>query len=105
MAKDLSLRELIETPNDGYLYCVDVDNTIHYHNVLLVQPVDLPKEYLPSTDSFYEFEPIPTKDANELMTYELTIPYQERSRFEELLLKMGFPVSSLKKIVSRAAIF
>lgn len=105
MAKDLSLRELIDNPNDGYLYSVDVDNNINYHNVKLVQPIDLPEEYLPAADSYYEFEPIPAEDAEELMTYELTIPYKERSRFETFLLKIGFPVSSLKKVVTRAAVF
>ena len=105
MVKDLTLRELIETPNDGYLYCVDVDNDINYHNVKLVQPADFPEEYLPAKDSYYEFEPIPTEDAAELMTYEVTIPYKERGRFESFLLKIGFPVSSLKKVVSRATIF
>lgn len=105
MVKEISLRELIESPNDGYLYCVDVDDNINYHNVKLVQPANLPEEYLPSKDSYYEFEPIPSEDAEELMTYEVTIPYNERSRFESFLLKIGFPVSSLKKVVSRAAIF
>jgi hypothetical protein len=105
MAKDLSLRELIDSPNDGYLYSVDVDNDIDYHNVKLIQPADLPDEYLPANDSYYEFEPIPAEDATELMTYELTIPYKEHSRFEAFLLKIGFPVSSLKKVVSGAAIF
>ena len=75
MVKDITLRELIESPNDGYLYCVDVDNDINYHNVKLVQSEDLPEEYLPSKDSYYEFEPIPSEDAVEFMTYEVTIPY------------------------------
>ncbi|MBR3455962.1 MAG: hypothetical protein IKH26_11640 [Bacteroidaceae bacterium] len=105
MSKDQTLRELIKNPNDGYLYCVDVDDSINYHDVMLVQPDDLPEEYLPAEDSYYAFEPIPTEDASELMTYELTIPYKERSRFEEFLLKIGFPVSSLKKVVSHASIF
>ena len=42
MAGILSLLELIGSPNDGYLYLVDVDNNINYHNVKLVQPADLP---------------------------------------------------------------
>lgn len=105
MAKDISLRQLIEAPNDGYLYQVDVDNDINYHDVKLVQPADLPEEYLPTIDSYYEFEPIPADDAEELMTYELTIPYKEYSRFESFLHKIGFPVSSLKKVVSQAAVF
>lgn len=105
MAKAISLRELIENPNDGFLYCVDVDSATHYHNVKLVQPSDLSEQYLPAPDSYYEFEPLPTEGAAEMMTYELTIPYKERSRFEELFLKLCIPVSSLKKVVSRAAIF
>ena len=105
IGKEITLRELIETPNDGYLYTVDVDNEVNYHNVLLVQPSALPLEYLPEADSFYAFDPIPADDAEELMTYELTIPYKERTRFEELLHKIGFPVSALKKVVNNAAVF
>ena len=90
MVGDVSLLELIGSPNDGYLYLVDVDNDINYHNVKLVQPADLPEDYLPNADSFYTFEPVPAEDANELMTYELTIPYKERSRFEDILQKIGF---------------
>ena len=105
IGKVITLRELIEHPNDGYLYAVDVNNDINYHNVKLVQPSALPAEYLPETDSYYAFEPIPADDADEMMTYELTIPYKERNRFEEFLHKIGFPVSALKKVVGHAAVF
>lgn len=105
MAGKVSLRQLISSPNDGFLYQVDVDDAVCYHNVKLVQPADLPEDYLPAADSYYAFEPIPAEDADEMMTYELTIPYKDRSRFEEFLLKIGFPVSSLKKVVSTAAVF
>ena len=44
-------------------------------------------------------------DETVLMTYELTIPFKERTRFEEILHKIGFPVSTLKEIVGHAAIF
>ena len=99
------MRQLIDNPNDGYLYTVDVDNDVNYHHVKLIQPSALPEEYLPDQDSYYEFEPIAAEDAGELMTYELTISYNERNRFEELLHKIGIPVSTLKKVVSRAAVF
>lgn len=105
MAGELSLRQLIDSPNDGFLYQVDVDDAVRYHNVKLVQPTDLPEDYLPAADSYYTFEPIPAEDADEMMTYELTIPYKERNRFEKFLVKIGFPVSSLKKVVSTAAVF
>ncbi len=105
IGKELTLLELIENPNDGYLYSVDIDNNIHYHDIKLVQPSATPEDYLPEADSYYEFEPVPVEGARELMTYELTIPYNERTRFEEILHKIGFPVSALKKVVTRAAIF
>lgn len=101
----ITLRELIENPNDGYLYSVDVNNDITYHDVKLVQPSALPEDYLPEIESYYAFEPIPVDGAEEMMTYELTIPYKERSRFEEVLHKLGIPVSALKKVVSTAAVF
>ena len=101
----LTLRELLVSPNDGYLYCVDIDNHLKYHNIKLVQPSSIPEDYRPEADSFYAFEPIPAEDAEEFMTYELTIPYKERNRFEDVLGKIGFPISSLKKVVSHAAVF
>ena len=105
IGKLITLRELIENPNDGYLYSVDVSNDVIYHDVKLVQPSSLPETYLPEMESYYAFEPIPADDAEELMTYELTIPYKERSRFEDILHKIGFPVSALKKMVNHAAVF
>ena len=105
IGKEITLRELIQNPNDGYLYAVDVNNDIHYHDVKLLQPASLPEEYLPESDSYYAFTPIPADDAEELMTYEVTIPYKERTQFEEIIHKIGFPVSSLKKVVGHAAIF
>ena len=38
MAKDISLRELIENPNDGYLYQVDIDNDLNYHDPPSILP-------------------------------------------------------------------
>ena len=102
---ELALRQLIEQPNDGYLYSVDVDDNLRFHNVRLLQPSSLPADYLPDEDSYYAFEPIPAEDAEELMTYVLTIPFKERNKFENILHKIGFPVSSLKRIVSGAAVF
>ena len=101
----ITLRDLIENPNDGYLYTVDVNNDICYHDIKLIQPSALPEDYLPESESYYAFEPIPVDGAEEMMTYELTIPYKERSRFEEVLHKLGIPVSALKKVVSTAAVF
>ena len=41
IGKELSLLELIENPNDGYLYSVDVDNDLNYHNIILTKGLTL----------------------------------------------------------------
>lgn len=105
IGKSMTLRQLIEAPNDGYLYLADISNDLEYHNIKLIQPSTLPEDYLPEENSYYEFEPLPTEDAAELMTYELTIPYEERNRFEQFLQKIGIPVAALKKVVTKAAVF
>ena len=105
ITREATLRELISNPNDGYLYCVDVDNNMNFHHTKLVEPDSLPDDYLPDPDTYYEFEPIPSEEATELMTYELTIPFKEHNRFEDILNKIGFPVSALKKVATHAAAF
>ena len=54
VGKELSLRELIDNPNDGYLYSVDVDNDVNYHDVKLIQPSAIPEDYLPEPDLLLE---------------------------------------------------
>ena len=105
IGKKITLRDLMLNVSDGYLFTVDIDNELQYHNIMLTQPSELPDNYVPTKESYYEFEPIPTEDAAELMTYELTIPYQEHSKLEQLLSHLGIPVSSLKKMVKNTAIF
>ena len=105
IGKEVTLREMMESPNDGFLYCVDVNDDLVFHDAVLVRPSSLPDDYFPASDSYYEFEPVVADDATELMTYELTIPTKERNRFEDLLHKIGIPVSSLKKMATKAAVF
>lgn len=54
--KKIPLYEIIARPNDGFLYMVDIDDNIEYHDLKLVQPSSLPEDYLPEMDSFYEFK-------------------------------------------------
>ena len=105
IARQIPLRDVIAHPNDGFIYITDVDNDLKYNNIRLVQPEKLPDDYLPADDSFYEFEPIAANDAPEMMTYQLTIPFQEHSKLESMLSHIGFPISALKKIASTAAVF
>ncbi len=49
---------------DGFAYVIDIDNDIEWRSILLTAVADLPEEYLPERDAFYEpvgFEPYAEK--------------------------------------------
>ena len=56
--KEITLRQLILHPVDGFLYMVDIDNDLNYHHVMFVEPANLPTSYLPTENTYYKFEPI-----------------------------------------------
>lgn len=58
LAKDLTLRELILSPVDSTLYCVDVDVDDQYRSIFFLTPEDLPNKYIPKPNTYYEFTPI-----------------------------------------------
>ncbi len=60
--KKITLYEMITNPNDGFVYVVDIDDAINYHNCKMVIPSNIIDEYLPKKDSFYEFEPVDDVD-------------------------------------------
>lgn len=105
IAHEIPLRDIVVNPNDGYVYMIDVDDNLNYHNIKLLQPQNLPEDYLPSMDSFYEFEPMPAKDAPALLTYQFTIPYEQHNKFEMMLSKIGIPMEQLKMKASQAMVF
>lgn len=59
--KELTLRKVLSSPLDNIIYTVDIDNDGKHHNFLAHSIEDLPEDYLPAEDSYYEFEP---EDAN-----------------------------------------
>ena len=58
--------DLILKNPDGFVYFIDTDNDLNWLKIYLVKIQDIPKEYMPLPDSFYETE-----------TYE---PYAEKLR-------------------------
>jgi hypothetical protein len=63
MSGKLSLQQLVLSPPDGFLVSADVDNEGLYHNLHLLKPQDLPDDYVPAQDSFYDEVPrVPTID-------------------------------------------
>ena len=59
--KELTLRKVLSSPLDNIIYTVDIDNDGKHHNFQAHSIEDLPEDYLPAEDSYYEFEP---KDVN-----------------------------------------
>jgi hypothetical protein len=62
--KEITLRQLILNPVDGFLYIVDMDDQLNYRHIKLIYPTDLPSSYLPDVDTYYEFEPIFYEDVS-----------------------------------------
>lgn len=56
LEKKSTLHSIITQPNDGFVYTVDIDNKIHYHNIKFVPIANLPEEYTPTENSYYVFE-------------------------------------------------
>jgi len=54
--KKISLHSIVSDPNDGFVYAVDIDSNAVYHNIKVVKINDLPENYLPSFESYYDFE-------------------------------------------------
>lgn len=52
----LSLDDLILNPSDGFVYITDIDDNLQYRNIYLIQPDKLPEQYIPESDSFYDFK-------------------------------------------------
>ena len=50
LARQLSLYEIITTPADPFVYCVDLDSECRYVGSRIVSPKNLPEDYLPAED-------------------------------------------------------
>lgn len=57
LQKKIPLHDIVSNPNDGFVYSVDIDHDINYTNSKMVFAFNLFEEYIPSKESFYEFEP------------------------------------------------
>ena len=58
LRKQTTLKDLLLNPSDGFLYSVDIDNDLNMHNVRIIEPKELPSDYVPDQDSYYEFTPV-----------------------------------------------
>lgn len=55
--KKQTLRNILSSPLDDIVYTVDIDADGNHHNFQAHSIEDLPEDYLPAEDSYYDFEP------------------------------------------------
>lgn len=53
--KKIPLSSIITSPNDGFVYVVDIDEDVQYNNCKIVPIAQLPEDYTPTDDSYYKF--------------------------------------------------
>lgn len=54
--KKISLKEIINHPTDDFVYIVDIDDNLCYNNVQLLLANEIPTEYIPQNNSYFDFE-------------------------------------------------
>jgi hypothetical protein len=55
---DLSLYQLLTNPSDDFVYVVDIDDDDHYQQVYRISITDLPGDYLPEKESYYQLDAV-----------------------------------------------
>lgn len=60
--KKIAFNKVIANANDGFVISVDVSDDLAYYNKKLVLVNDIPLDYLPEIDSYYDFEVVDDLD-------------------------------------------
>lgn len=98
IAKEIPLKHIISYPADNLVWITDIDNNENQHNTQVLQPKELPEDYLPSENSYYEFEtedPMLTQDTDYV---EISVPKRDRSFLYTLIHRMGWKTSLKGKV-------
>lgn len=54
--RKVSLKEIVTHPTDDFVYIADIDDDAHYNNVQLLLACEIPDEYIPQNNSYFDFE-------------------------------------------------
>jgi hypothetical protein len=105
---EISLRQVLLHTPDPFVWISDLDNKMVWSHTQCVNLKNIPEDYLPGEESFFEFE---NQDVLEQQistdTYELTIPVSDRGFFETFVQKMGWKAtqdSLMKKVSQHVAV-
>lgn len=98
LAKEITLRHLVCHPADHLVWVADIDNNEVQHNTQVLQPDELPEEYIPAEDSYYAFEHDDPTLQEGTDYYEIGIPPKDRSLLSMLIKRMGWSASLVGKV-------
>ena len=54
--KRIPLKDIITNPTDGFVYIADIDDNICYHSIYILLADEIPAEYIPKDNSYYNFD-------------------------------------------------
>jgi hypothetical protein len=78
---ELSLRDLVLSPIDGFQYLLDIDDDLNVKNAYVVQPDNLPKSYIPGKNSYYndlQLNPESLEEDKEIIKQEIYSKDEEK---------------------------
>lgn len=98
--KEITLHHIINNPADGLVWITDIDNDEMQHNTQVLSSSELPVDYMPEKDSFYEYETDdPTlQTASDTDVYEIRIPRKDNAFLSALTSRMGWKISIPRNI-------
>lgn len=98
--KEITLLHILNHPADGLVWVTDIDNEEVQHNTQVLAPSELPTDYLPEKDSFYEYETDdPTlQTGSDTDVYEIHIPKKDNVFLSALTSRMGWRISLSRNI-------
>lgn len=100
----LDLRDTYLHPEvDNGLYLVEVkEEVLAATNIL--QPKDITEEMLPEAGYYYDSADVTTEAEPSTDTYQLEVPYHDRTTFSTLISRMGWRASSIRKTLGKIAV-
>lgn len=105
--KEITLLQVIKDSSDSFVWVTDLDGKGEQINTLAVPFANLPQDYLPDTDSYFEFD-----HQQELLKdvgtdkIEVDVPRKDKSFFAALMSKMGWRLSpdAVHNLIDRVAL-
>ena len=88
--KEITLLQVIKDSSDSFVWVTDLDGKGEQINTLAVPFYNLPQDYLPDTDSYWNL--IISRNCSRMLAptrLRLTFPESDKSFFAALMSKMG----------------